>query len=63
MTKKSIFYYYQSIDMFGVPVTLFYHADSKVKKSYFGATMTLILWAIAINYLTERIVNIRSPKY
>ena len=47
--------------MFGVPISLFYHEDQKVRKSYFGATMTLLLWLIALWFISIQLLKIRDP--
>ena len=49
--------------MFGVPISLFYHEDQKVKKSYFGATMTLFLWFIALWFISTQLFKLRDPEH
>ena len=39
------------LDMFGYPVSLYYHKDYSKKKSYFGVVISVILFGLMVGYI------------
>ena len=56
-------YYFQRLDMFGIPLTLYYHEDQSKRRSYFGATCTILLWTFAFWYLSLKLLTMRNSEY
>ena len=41
-----------NLDMFGYPVSLYYHKNSSKKKSIFGLVISVILFGLMVVYIT-----------
>lgn len=41
-----------TLDMFGYPVSLYYHENSSKKKSIFGLVISVILFGFMVTYIT-----------
>ena len=50
----------KNLDLFGFPVSLYYEGNEKVKKSVFGALVSIMistLFIVYVLFLTHKVIN------
>ena len=52
-----------ALDMFGYPVTLFYHKENALKKSYFGLVVSALMFVVVSTYVSILAERIGNPDY
>lgn len=61
--KRSICELIKSLDIFGYPVTFYFLNQSNVKKSIFGALVTIILALLSLGYMSMTMTKFINTEY
>lgn len=61
--KKSCIQYLAKLDVFGYPVSLYYHENKQKKKSVVGFIITVFMLLVATTYFVFMALRVGDPEY